>query len=86
MTIIFRRENKSIRTFVYWLEENKIGFFVWVEKSFKKGTFYGGLDLFDTRLIKTLINFTIDKTNLRDIFIDGSGVYTNFKLSYYKKD
>jgi hypothetical protein len=37
------------------------------------------------KLIRELINLSVDKTNLKVTAIDGSGVDTNFKSSYYKK-
>lgn len=32
-----------------------------------------------------MIDFSVDKTNLKVTAIDGSGIDTNFKSSYYKK-
>ena len=50
-----------------------------------RSTFHDWLDLFDMKLIRELINFSVDKTDLKVIAIDGSGIETNFKSSYFKK-
>lgn len=85
LIIIFRRENKPIRNFVDWLEESKWVSWLGLKKVPKKSTFHDWLDLFDMKLIRELINFSVDKTDLKVTAIDGSGVDTNFKSSYYKK-
>ena len=85
LVIIFRRENKPIRDFVYWLEESKWVSWLGLKKVPKKSTFHDWLDLFDMKLIRELINFSVDKTNLKVTAIDGSGVQTNFQSPYYQK-
>ena len=85
LIIISRRENKSIRDFVDWLKESKWVSWLGLKKVPKKSTFHDWLDLFDMKLIRELINFSVDKTDLKVTAIDGSGVDTNFKSSYYKK-
>jgi hypothetical protein len=85
LIIIFRRENKPIRDFLDWLSESKWVSWLGLKRVPKKSTFHDWLDLFDMKLIRELINFSIDKTNLKVTAIDGSGVDTNFKSSYYKK-
>ena len=85
LIIIFRRENKPIRDFIEWLGESKWFSWLGLKKIPKKSTFHDWLNLFDMRLIRELINLSVDKTDLKVIAIDGSGVETNFKSSYYKK-
>jgi len=85
LVVIFRRENKPIRDFLDWLEESKWGSWLDLKRVPKKSTFHDWLNLFDMKLIRELINFSVDKTDLKVTAIDGSGVDTNFKSSYYKK-
>ena len=85
LIIIFRRENKSIRDFIDWLKESKWFSWLGLKKIPKKSTFHDWLDLFDIRLIRELINSSVDKSNLKVTAIDGSGIETNFKSSYFKK-
>jgi len=85
LIIIFRRENKSIRDFIDWLKESKWISWLGLKKIPKKSTFHDWLDLFDTKLIRKLINLSIDKINIKVTAIDGSGIDTNFKSSYYQK-
>ncbi|MFQ5531480.1 MAG: transposase [Candidatus Nanoarchaeia archaeon] len=85
LIIIFRRENKSIRDFLEWLNESKWISWLDLKRIPKKSTFHDWLKMFDMRLIRKLINLSVDKTDLKVVAIDGSGVDTNFKSSYYKK-
>jgi hypothetical protein len=85
LIVIFRRENKPIRDFINWLEESKWFSWLGLKKIPKKSTFHDWLNLFDMELIREMINFSIDKTDLKVAAIDGSGIETNFKSSYYKK-
>ena len=85
LVVIFRRENKSIRDFINWLGESKWFSWLGLKKIPKKSTLHDWLDLFRMELIKKLIDFSIDKENLKVTAIDGSGVDANFKSSYYKK-
>ena len=85
LIVIFRRENKSIRDFIEWLEESKWFSWLGLKKLPQKSTFHDWLDLFDMKLIRELINFSVDKTDLKVTAIDGSGVDTNFRSSYFKK-
>jgi len=85
LIIIFRRENKSIRDFIIWLGESKWVSWLGLKKTPKKSTFHDWLDLFDTKLIRELINFSVDKKDLKVTAIDGSGVQTNFQSPYYQK-
>lgn len=85
LVIIFRRENKPIRDFIEWLAESKWVSWLGLKKVPQKSTFHDWLNLFDMKLIRELINFSVDKKNLKVTAIDGSGIDTNFKSSYYKK-
>ena len=85
LIIIFRRENKPIRDFLDWLEEIKWISWLDLKRVPKKSTFHDWLNLFDTKLIRELINFSVDKSNLKVTAIDGSGVQTNFQSLYYQK-
>lgn len=85
LIIIFRRENKPIRDFLGWLKETKWVLWLGLKRVPKKSTFHDWLNLFDMKLIKELIDFTIDRNDLKVTAIDGSGVDTNFRSSYYKK-
>ena len=85
LIVIFRRENKSIRDFIEWIEESKWFSWLGLKKIPQKSTFHDWLDLFDMKLIRELINFSVDKTDLKVTAIDGSGVDTNFRSSYFKK-
>ena len=85
LIIIFRRENKSIRDFLKDLRESKWISWLGLKRIPKKSTFHDWLNLFDTKLIRELINFSVDKSNLKVIAIDGSGVQTNFQSSYFQK-
>lgn len=85
IVIIFRRENKPLRDFIEYFRESKCGSWVGLKKISKKLTLHDWLKLFDNKLIRKLINLTVDKINLKVTVIDGLGVDTNFKSSYYKK-
>src|SRR3989344_5234824 len=85
LIIIFRRENKSIRDFLQDLKESKWISWLGLKRIPKKSTFHDWLNLFDTKLIRELINFSVDKSSLRVTAIDGSGVQTNFQSPYYQK-
>lgn len=85
LIIIFRRENKPIRDFLDWLKESKWVSWLGLKKIPKKSTFHDWLDLFDMKLIRELINFSVDKSDLKVTAIDGSGVQTNFQSPYYQK-
>jgi len=85
LIVIFRRENKSIRDFIEWLKESKWFSWLGLKKLPQKSTFHDWLDLLDMKLIRELINFSVDKTNLKVSAIDGSGIETNFRSSYFKK-
>jgi hypothetical protein len=85
LIVIFRRENKPIRDFIEWLEESKWFSWLGLRKTPKRSTFHDWLILFNNQLIRKLINFSVDKSNLKTVAIDGSGVQTNFKSPYYQK-
>lgn len=85
LIIIFRRENKPIRDFLKDLKESKWISWLGLKRIPKKSTFHDWLILFDIRLIRELINFSVDKSNLKVTAIDGSGIQTNFQSSYYRK-
>lgn len=85
LVIIFRRENKPIRDFIDWLEESKWFSWLGLKKIPQKSTLHDWLNLFDMELIRKMIDLSIDKSNLKVTAIDGSGIETNFKSSYYKK-
>ena len=85
LTIIFRRENKSIRDFLEWLKESKWFSWLGLKKIPKKSTFHDWLFLFDMKLIRELINSSVDESDLKVAAIDGSGIDATFKSSYYKK-
>ena len=85
LIIICRRENKSIRDFIDWIGESKWFSWLRLKKAPGRSALHDWLDLFDTELIRELINFSVDKSDLKVTAIDGSGVDTNFKSSYYKK-
>jgi hypothetical protein len=85
LIVIFRRENKSIRDFLKDLCESKWISWLGLKKIPKKSTLHDWLDLFDTELIRELINLSFDKSNLKVLAIDGSGVQTNFQSSYFQK-
>ena len=85
LIIIFRRENKSIRDFLDWLKESKWISYLGLKRIPEKSTFHDWLNLFDMKLIRKLINFSADKSSLKVMAIDGSGVSTNFRSQYYQK-
>ena len=85
LIVIFRRENKPIRDFLKWLKESKWVLWLGLKRIPGKSTFHDWLALFDMKLIRSLINFSIDTQNLKVTAIDGSGIDTNFKSSYFKK-
>lgn len=85
LIVIFRRENKPIRDFLDWLKESKWASFLGLQRIPKKSTFHDWLKLFDTKLIRELINFSVDKSKMKVAAIDGSGVQANFKSPYYQK-
>ena len=85
LIIIFRRENKPIRDFLDWLEESKWFSWLGLKKIPGRSTLHDWLDLFDSGLIRELINFSVDKSNLKVVAIDGSGIQTNFQSLYYQK-
>ena len=85
LIIIFRRENKPIREFLNWLSESKWISWLGLGRAPKKSTFHDWLNLFDTKLIRELINFSVDTSNLKVAAIDGTGVQTNFQSSYFQK-
>ena len=85
LIVIYRRENKSIRDFIDWLSESK--WVSWLDLKYlpAKSTFHDWLSLFDTELIRELIDSTVDKTEVKVAAVDGTGVQTNFKSPYYQK-
>ena len=85
LIIIFRRENKSIRDFIEWLEESKWAHWLGLKKIPKKSTFHDWINIFDLELIRELIDISVDKEDFKVAAIDGSGIETTFKSSYYKK-
>ena len=85
LIIIFRRENKSIRDFLEDLAESKWASWLGLKRIPKKSTFHDWLDLFNMKLIRELIDLSVDKSNLKVTAIDGSGVQTNFQSPYYHK-
>lgn len=85
LIIIFRRENKSIRDFIKDLEESKWISWLGLKRIPKKSTFHDWLVLYDLNQIKEFIEKSLDKSNLKVTAIDGSGIQTDFKSSYYKK-
>ena len=85
LIIIFRRENKSIRDFLEDLAESKWASWLGLKRIPKKSTFHDWLDLFNMKLIRELIDLSVDKSNLKVTAIDGSGVQTNFQSPYYQK-
>ena len=62
LIVIFRRENKSLRDFVDWLEESKWISWLGLKKIPKRSTLHDWLKLFDMKLIRELIGFSVDKT------------------------
>jgi hypothetical protein len=85
LIIIFRRENKPIRDFLEWLKETKWISWLGLKRIPKRSTFHDWLNWFDMNFIRELIDLTIDKSNLKVVAIDGSGVQTNFQSQYYQK-
>lgn len=85
LIIIFRRENKPIRDFLEWLEETKWVSWLGLKYIPKKSTFHDWLGWYDLRLIRNLIDLSVDKSNLKVVAIDGSGVQANFQSQYYQK-
>ena len=85
LIIIFRRENKPIRDFLRDLKESKWVSWLGLKRIPKKSTFHDWLSLFDTKLIRELINFSVGKFNVKVAAIDGSGIQTNFQSPYYQK-
>lgn len=85
LVVVFRRENKPIRDFIDWLSESKWFSWLGLKKIPKKSTLHDWLTLFDMKLIRELINLSVDKTNIKVTAIDGSGVQTNFQSLYYQK-
>ena len=85
LIIIFRRENKSIRDFLGDLKESKWISWLGLKRIPKKSTFHDWLVLYDLNQIKEFIEQSVDKSNLKVTAIDGSGIQTDFKSSYYKK-
>ncbi len=67
------------------VKRKQMDFMAWIKKDSQKSTFHDWLDLFDMKFIRKLIDFSVDKRYLKVTAIDGSGVDTNFKSSYYKK-
>ena len=62
-----------------------MGFLAWIKESSRKKHVHDWLNWFDMTLIRKMIDLSIDKSNLKVTAIDGSGIDTNFKSSYYKK-
>jgi len=85
LVIIFRRENKPIRDFIDWLGESKWVSWLGLKKIPGRSTLHDWFDLFDMKLIRELINLSVDEEDLKVTAMDGSGIETNFKSSYYKK-
>ena len=51
----------------------------------KKSTLQDWLNLFNIKLIRKLINFSIDKTDLKVTAINGSGIDSFRRSRHYKK-
>ena len=83
--VLFYRSKKSLRDFTDELFESKWISYLGLKKIPMKRTFHDWLNLFDMELIRKLINFSVDKSDLKVTAIDGSGIDTNFKSSYFEK-
>ena len=83
--VLFYRSKKSLRDFTDELFESKWISYLGLKKIPKKSTFHDWLNLFNMKLIRKLINFSVDKSDLKVTAIDGSGIDTNFKSSYFEK-
>ena len=85
VVILYIRSGKSLRDFCEEFKESQ--WIRWLELKYeiKKSSLNNWLKSFDLKFIKAIL----DKTNLGDkpkiVGIDGTGIDTQFKSSYYEK-
>lgn len=85
LMILFRRSKKSIRDFIEWLKESKWISWLDLKRIPGKSTIHDWLKLFGTKLIRKLIKIVTDVSNLKIVAIDGTGIQSKFRSTYYEK-
>ena len=84
--ILFKRSGKSLRQFIdeEFYESNWVSW-LGLKKIPKKSPLHDWLNLFNIKLIRKLINFSIDKTDLKVTAIDSTGIDSFRRSRHYKK-
>lgn len=85
VVILYFRSNKSLRVFCEEFKETKWS--QWLELKFeiKKSTLHDWIQSFNLDFIKTILDETNRGENPELLGIDGTGIATQFKSSYYQK-
>jgi hypothetical protein len=85
LIVLFKRSKKSIRPFLKELIETKWSSWLDLKKIPGKSTLHDWLKLFGMRLIRKLQSLVTDTSDLKIAAIDGTGIQSNFRSSYYEK-
>lgn len=85
LIVLFKRSKKSIRPFLKELSETKWTSWLDLKKIPGKSTLHDWLILFGTSLIRKLVRLVTDTRDLKIAAIDGTGIQSNFRSTYYEK-
>lgn len=85
VVILYFRSQKSLRQFCEEFEETKWGIWLELKYKVKRSTISDWIKLFDLDFIKSLIEKTNKNSKSKVVAIDGTGIDTDFKSSYFQK-
>ena len=87
LIVLFIQSNKSLRNFISNIDGSLTAWKHWLKlkKIPSKSTLHSWLRKFDLNFIRELFNLTIRGLEPEIVAIDGSGVETQYKSSYYQK-
>ena len=85
LIILFRKSKKSIRIFLEELAETKWPSWLDLKKIPSKSTFHDWLMFFGMALIRKFVRLVTDTRDLKIAAIDGTGIQSNFRSTYYEK-
>lgn len=83
--ILYIRSEKSLRDFCEEFKETQWPKWLELKYEIKKSSLNGWLKQFDLKFIKEILDQTNKGENPKIIGIDGTGIDTQFKSSYYQK-
>lgn len=85
LIVLFKKSKKSIRLFLEDLLESKWPSWLDLKKFPGKSTLHDWLKLFGMELIRKLQSLVTDVSDLKIAAIDGTGIQSNFRSTYYEK-